>query len=554
MAALAWEVLGDGPFRLAGDPVAVAQGADVVAVAGSVGPMQWGSTRDASAGNLEGRGDRVAIFALPWLEPLQLVRLRHRVNDVAIDPTGRHAIIATGSYDGGWRFRGELLALDLATGTVTPLLDADREFSQLSWTPDGALTFVASPSDDADESGYLRHTLDIAAVDPTAPGPLPTEGEPASEETADQLAERKAAAAAELTALSGGAWEPRTRVWDVAVETDGTVTACLPGIVAERWAPDGTLAWRVERPSDGGQLAVLGDKVVWWSQPRGASVPRKGWVLPQPILGVVTADAGTPLPAPNGAQFRPGLLITATDGRLLVRANQARSEVKRSADAWLFPSLDAPPVRVWLSRYDVFNNHLVVRNAPDLLLAVGLGKLGTEDKFIGRVDDTGEVSARGTALFKLEWDRERGAHLFADFGVVIDGAGDDEVGRRLVHTARVFTPQGDTAGTSLLVSRDYATGAPLWEASFDAQCAGVVQLGGLVVAAFVSGELVALESDTGRIAWRQPLAVDGEMVTPLSLASAGRWLAVGLADGRVLRGQWWPAAASAPPAQPAQPA
>ena len=83
--------------------------------------------------------------------------------------------------------------------------------------------------------------------------------------------------------------------------------------------------------------------------------------------------------------------------------------------------------------------------------------------------------------------------------------------------------------------RDYASGEPHWEAAFDAECAGVVQHGSDVVAAFVSGEIVAVDTATGRETWRMPLHVDGELVAPLSIASAGDWLAIGLMDGRILR-------------------
>ena len=88
-----------------------------------------------------------------------------------------------------------------------------------------------------------------------------------------------------------------------------------------------------------------------------------------------------------------------------------------------------------------------------------------------------------------------------------------------------------------MVRRALPEGQAAWTFSTDFPLAGIDVAGEVVVAAFTSGELVALRASDGRLIGRQRLTVRGQPVVPLSLAASDGWLTVGALDGRVLCGE-----------------
>lgn len=531
-----WEVLGDGPFRLAGEPRAVAFNDTHVCVAGTVGFPQWGWTRDASRGNLEGHGHRVTVFNRITLRPIALHRLRHSVNDIALDDSGRFLLIATGEYDGGWMYHGELLALDLREGTRARIVSSSREYLRVSWRGEGTLEFVVSPFGDEDSEGFRRMRMegvDIASL-MASPENLPEVGENVAEVSMRDLENRKTTSASTLADLANGEHEVRTGVWDIAIDARGCVIDCLERVALEAWDVAGDRRWSVEADTSGGQLAVCGDTAIAWGIGRPRFVPLEGWAPgPTTLIEVNLAD-GAPSPLPVEPRPGAGLMVSRDDGALLFRPDHHHDPQMRDAPSLLLLPGSTEPLEVDLLGYNLFNHHLVVRETPDLLATVGEGPHRHEDKWIVRVRDDGGLDR----LYPLEWDSARGAHFFPDFGLVtmIDDI------RVLFHSARVHSSSGRglEPGGALIVARRYDTGELLWDAAFDAQCSGMGFVRGLLLTTLVSGELVALDGSSGREEWSEPTVVDGERVTPLSLAASGDWIAIGLADGRILRSRLCP--------------
>jgi len=67
-------------------------------------------------------------------------------------PTLPVVTIGTGSYDGGYLYEGELLFLDLVTGSVVSLLERPREVRKIVWRDEQTLDLVlAVPTDEHEE-------------------------------------------------------------------------------------------------------------------------------------------------------------------------------------------------------------------------------------------------------------------------------------------------------------------------------------------------------------------------------------------------------------------
>lgn len=129
-------------------PRAVAQSPRRVAIASSASPIY-------RPGRLANDGlhirHRVTVYdhARRLIDVLDVAR--YPVNDLAW--SGSRLAIATGSYDGGAAFEGELLVWDVDTGEVRRPLAFCREVRRVQWRDDAILALLA-PDTDEDDAVY----------------------------------------------------------------------------------------------------------------------------------------------------------------------------------------------------------------------------------------------------------------------------------------------------------------------------------------------------------------------------------------------------------------
>ncbi|MEO8553469.1 MAG: hypothetical protein ABI678_26025, partial [Kofleriaceae bacterium] len=79
-------------------------------------------------------------------------------NAIALHPTRDEVALATGKYDGGYFFEGQLLVWNWRTGAWHSELRDNREVKRVSWHGDD-LTVVISPATDEDPPGELMFAL-----------------------------------------------------------------------------------------------------------------------------------------------------------------------------------------------------------------------------------------------------------------------------------------------------------------------------------------------------------------------------------------------------------
>lgn len=524
--------LGTQSFAEIGVPSAVALSEErgIVVVGGDLGYLQWSGCGTATA---RWRPYRLGVYGTDDLRCRWITESRWPVHSLAFHPTLPVVAIGTGSYDGGFFFEGELLLLDLRSGQVTSVLQGAREVLHVSWQSQVALRTVVAPPDDYDFDEAHTHGFDVViersdwsdvaqeSVQQEELNGQWIEFERHKEEAVGQAIESLAVLAGEPW------WEPRRQVWDVRGLHDGRVLACLDGVLAEAWLPDGRLEWCVPDEEGGRQLVVrAGGLDAWVNVERRTRWVGRERVTEPPLMARVSLTDGKVLDSlPVGFST---VLTTRDDGWLVLRStgwDRSGSE----PDVLVSPAGETGEVRVPLGNFDLFNHSFPIRHSRQLLVLQGDKREPWREKWVVAVDPDGEPVGR--RLFPLEWDSERARHLFGGPGIEV-GTGEK---RDLVHAGAVHDGAGLLPGNAFVVRRSLEDGAARWVFTADFPATALDGDEDTVYVAFNSGELVALRTSDGTVLWRQGLEVGGQPVAPLSLTLTGPGrLLIGTVDGRIL--------------------
>ncbi|MET9490375.1 hypothetical protein [Nocardia sp. NPDC006630] len=448
--------------------------------------------------------------------------------------------VGTGSYDGGYFYEGELLILDLRSGLSTSVLRWARELMHVEWAGERALRVLAAPVDSFPGGHYdaTAHSYAYSAVLERSDWSDVAGGSVQQEEligprvefqhlTRESVSSRGIAA---LAALTGTQWEPRRQVWDVQQLPDGRVLACVEGVVAESWLPDGQLQWCIRDEGDGRQLVIRSDQLeAWVNVPWRSRRVGAEWVTEPPLVARVSLEDGRVL---DSLRLDSAVtLTTREDGWLALRS----TDHERS-NGWLAlidPAGETPELQVPLGGFEACNNAFPIRRSRQLLILQGKDhEEPWQDKHVVAVDPTGpdgEPSVR--ELFPLEWDTARAGQLFGGPGIEVGSAGN----RDLVHAKFVHDGAGLLPANVFVVRRSGLYGAVRWVFTADFPATALDGDEDTVYVGFNSGELVALHTSDGTVRWRQHLEVGGQPVVPLSLTLTGPGrLLIGTVDGRIL--------------------
>ncbi len=510
-------VFGAGPFREIGNPLIAELAPDgaLIVAGGDLGPLQWHG-QDVSRGAR--RAYRLAVY--DGLVCLHLVPTRWPAKAIAFHPTLPIVTIGTGCYDGGYLYEGELLFLDLVTGSVVSLLEWPREVRRITWRDEQTLDLVLAVISDEDEErlgtasvacsirrddwdsafdGMLKYPRDeVSAPD----------GEISDPGAAVALVER-------FCRERGVTWEPRRAVWAVRALLDGRILGALEDVALECWSPDSDEAeWRLPAEGTGCQvhLSPEGKTAFTLTQvARRWSQTGRTWVTEPSSVTEVGLENGEAL-ATWGIGSE-AVMTVRTDGWWALRdAEPVRNPSVGPVTLWSPRGLR--PAIIQLGRYDLFNHYFAIRYAPDLLFLQGSASKPWEDKWVVAVDPPSGAVRR---LFPLEWDKSRGRHLCGGPGAYLSGG----AGPVMVHAGAVHDARGLLPGNSFVACRAYPSGEPLWVFTANVQATDLDTDGDHVYVAFNSGDLVVLRAADGAVRARHEVRLDGRCVIPLSLAVAG---------------------------------
>ncbi|MET8981072.1 hypothetical protein ABZX85_36270 [Streptomyces sp. NPDC004539] len=531
--------LGNHSFAEIGVPsaVAVSEEQGLVGVGGNLGYPQWsGCGIDVN----RWWPYPVGIYGTDDLRCRWLVESSWPVHCLAFHPTLPVVAIGTGSYDGGCLFEGELLLLDLRSGRSTSVIRGAREVLHVAWQTQHALRVVVAPPDDSDSEAGEAHTHGFEAVIERSDWSDVAQGSVQQEELSGRWIEFEELTKDEATRQGVESlavlareprWEPRRQVWDVHGLRDGRVLACLDGVMAETWLPDGRLEWRVQDREGGRQLVVRAGELDAWVNVERRRVRWEGGeaVVEPPLVARVSLADGKVLGS-LAAGFSAAL-TARDDGWLVLRSTGGDRRASEPA-ALVSPAGVTPEARVSLGGFDRFNHPFPIRHSRQLLVLQGEKQEPGRNKWVVAVDPAGpDTEPVVRRLFSLDWDTEQARHLFGGPGIEV-GTGE---GRDLVHAGSVHSGAGLLPGNAFVVRRSLEDGAARWVFTADFPATALDGNEDTVYVAFTSGELVALRASDGTVRWRQRLDVGGWPVVPLSLTLVcpGRLL-IGTVDGRIL--------------------
>ncbi|MGI5238716.1 hypothetical protein [Dactylosporangium sp. CA-139066] len=533
-------VLADGCFREIGLPRIVVESpaGDLIAVGGILGRPLW---QGASVESRSTRGvgwEPVGVYRADDMRCVHLFTSRWPVNAFAFHPSLPILAVGTGSYDGGYCYEGQLLILDLRTGSRVSVLEWTLMVEALTWSDASTLDVVFAPLTDEADAGkdgapprsihatlvrddwgtarpkmisWSRRSLDGATRVPRCAPPDPV------------LA---TAALQAICARRSARWTPRRSVWAIEVLPDGRILAGLEGTTLECWPPDAAApAWSVPAAEGRGCQIALSTT---GQQALTNTLPMRYDPTAASLVHCVSVVDGTARTA--ATVDHPAVLITRTDGTMALR--DAGHDPRAAHPITVLDPTGAARGRLTTSGYDLFNHHFPIRDAPDLLILLGETSRPSRNKWVATIEPAGEEPGFTIRrLFPLEWDPDRNRHLFGGPGVFLR----DAQGAAIIHATAIHDGAGLLPGNALIVRRDYPTGRLRWEYHLDNQITALDADGARIVATTNLGELLILHADDGALLHRQHLRLNGHAIVPLSLRVADpnrAW--VGTHDGRIL--------------------
>lgn len=482
--------LGDRPFAEIGEPaLAVAdKGRGLLAVAGT---YEFGAAP-------------VGVYDVGDLACRALLRSGYPVHAMAFHPALPVLVVGTGRYDGGYFFEGELLLLDLETGTAVSLIEhpLGRQVLALEWLTGQELRVLMAPPDDwQDKDAWAEgHVAVVRRRDWRVVPPKSITGkELAGPRVAAPRFDSREDARCAVSSLSAD-WDPRRDVRAVEELSDGRILATLDGAQAESWLLSGDRQWTVPDDKGGRDIVIATDERSVW-----VSLMRPEWEKrPQSLVRLSLED---------GAQLEqltlsaPASLVPCADGLPAVApAGRSRLRIRRGSRVY-FRDIDRErewtpkPREAWLAAADL-------QDPP----IAGHPREPTEREF--------------RRLLPYSWTP--GETHFAGPGVeTTDGS--------LVHAGTVYRGHGLQPGGSFVVRRKVTSGEPRWVFRTDRKATDLDADAETAYVAYGDGEIVALDLYDGTVRWRRQLTVAAVPAIPTALTVAGPGrLLIGTSDGRIL--------------------
>jgi hypothetical protein len=462
------------------------------------------------------------LLHLYHADSLELVNapdgLKYPVNDVAFHPTATIMALATGSYDGGAFFEGELLIWNYATNELQPVFTDHREALSCSFTDDGStLRFTVSPPDDLYEEAHTDQTYEVGfpiteavPLHSLTPAAVSLHLDPLDP---DQCRQRSAGITEELRALcelKGHAFPGTGLIRDLLFLTKdrlaiakGTTIQLLDLMTLERQSislPDQQQCVQLfHLPSTGRLLANT------WQQ--GST---------ETVLYAIDLNEGQisqTLPCAHTFSMN-------RNGLLFGRQNdwQNRRQPKQQSD-FIADDTFSVLFRKQLGHYDLFNHYLRIDHEDCFYFLAGTPATQHTNKALFSLDP---VTFEIREVVRLEKHPDHFNNLN---GIVVEGL--------LVLQAHAYSPQEKA---HLLFAIDLRDGVKKWTRPVTSQVAAFAPLenGRLLALALVEGTIELIEPVTGQTLETHSTRQGRLLSQPLAMAAKNGTLAVGLTDGSVL--------------------
>jgi|GEM_PF-3355231 len=458
---------------------------------------------------------------------------RFPINNVAFHPTNSQVAIATGNYDGGWCFEGDLWLWNWETGETTSLLGESREVSACRFDDDGRLVALIRPRDEeefetdeedgsfkiflvvsisdfrsADDAGQLindnRQDARLLGLEPVNPrdhgfhdGPFhPKE---LRENGLNILKKHKD-------------FEERVRAWDVAWLSTDELGLVHDNCFFEVWNRDGTRLTSHVGEGSGVQLLSSSDGFLVHVLCRANLIDNTD--DRSTLLQLSNAEVREVLSVNHAASFstdQSGNIFCRDVGSLI--KERARKDRLFTRDMKEILALD-------LGHYDCFNHYLRLDSQERHYFLRGTPASSHQNKQLCSLVSDGTISE------VRNWDN-RGRHLMNS---IVCACSD----KTLIRAYKVYHPHPGE-GEMFIERTEIGSERTFWLHPISALVTSMVLAGDkALIYTLTDGTMGMLDIVDGRLVYQDKLSVSGISTVAMSLAVNDTYLAVGTIDARIL--------------------
>lgn len=467
---------------------------------------------------------RIGTFDIP----------RYSIKDVAFHPTQKTVAIATGDYDGGYLFEGDLLIWNFDENSYNSLLNRSREVTRCRFNNGGdTLYFVLKPANDEEDKSKLF----TYATDSFTSGQLDLKAlhEIGLQEAGFEIGlvkQNRDKIIEELKSFSSileKEYEQRKLFWDVAWINENEIVATGESAVLEHWDSQGERKLHVSTSGVGVQLFPSTDKKNVYVNVFDNTYSIDMSKLPDNYVLGINLETGI-----QKELYRPDctfLLSISLDNQFLVRDGGKTIKANRGVNTKdiIVNSDFCSTDYLDLGYYDCVNCYLRIDGQQHLYFLQGSPKNQYKNKWICRVDPRTRCVER---LFPLDWDTKRNAHMYSYGGCYVS----DNDGEALVLSSQFWNAAGFLKDAAVLARRDIKGGRLIWEKRFNSPVTSVAYMNDFSVIAFslAEGKIGLLSSIDGKEINIQDVLIEGVPDVVSSLSCQGEMIVAGTVGGRLL--------------------
>lgn len=472
---------------------------------------------------------RVSLYLAGSYELLGLFDCKFPVQDLSFHPTESQLAVATGSYDGGWVFEGELILWKWEENISYPLLRESREAVRCRFNDNGSLAVLLRPRNEEECRDAFDRFLGLVLHELSPVEPLPAnvwERDPrlldldfvepqvfGFEDAHERPQEISESDRAEL--LRNG-FEERHAIWDIEWTGESDFITCHNCCQAEIWS---TRLGRLQKLTGAGHGIELLHHPLQGSMVNVRAYHGRGWSDERSSLYRIQEGELTLVKAFDHAftlsMNDAGFILAIDTHRPISHASPKRDKI-----------LGLHGTILWegdLGEYDCFNHPLRLKRGADLYFIAGNVSTGDWRMTLRKMTPEGHMTS------SCDWSS--GNTLFHGQVVsLLDSQTIVRAGQITVKETRITA--SEIASISLHDGRCHWS-TPLPSRSNFTALAAAPEMG-CAIFARTDGEWGLVDTATGEITYHTS---DDEYEFPsvvTALAVQGDHVLVGTLDGRLL--------------------
>lgn len=478
---------------------------------------------------------RVALYRPPATRPFAVFDdAAHAINAVAFHPTRPVVLLGCGSYDGGYRFEGQLLLWDWSTSSARDL-GSIPDVIRVEFAPDGnSGRATVRPWDEgfAEEKGgeafdmffeiELQGLFERASfegdiqvqLDALAPRTVsdfliadPPDSKPPERQISKAL---------------GVSYRRRSPIWDIALSETATVDVVHDDCLLEQFGLDGSLKRSLTGAGHG--VEILRSAVDTFVHIVRVDNGAEDWHLGFPTKLARLHDGELTDVLSLLGRFTFSI---RQDGSILGRCDRSFGTGAAALDVIVADPMRVAAKRYDLGHYDVFNHFLRIDGAPVLFCVLGTPKESPERKFLCTVALDGKVERLWPLLRDLG---DQASHAMeCCYEYIADGLGAGIIASGKHYDSSPRTPFRG------FVYRKNLNGRELWRHQTTSVATSIkaTRDSRIVLIAFLDGDFAVLHADTGDVVSWDLFKPSGTPTVIVSIAVGDTHVALGTLDGRI---------------------